>query len=120
MKRKRLTWFFFISVILLLLTGLLLVLRAYFGVYLGENRSPDGKFTIRYYDSPNPFRMKWSMPGDSACSPVWVRLYNKDGDKLNEMYTTNCQLGMDPFWSGNQVFLPDDETGWELPGNPGY
>ena len=115
MKRKRLVLLITVPVIVLLLGGLLTAILAYQGTYLGEQKSPDGRYSLRYYESFNPFKMKWSMPGDTACTPEWVRLYSKEGDKLNELYSTNCLREMDPLWDKNEVILPDGETIWKLP-----
>jgi hypothetical protein len=99
----------------LLLGGSLVALQAYRGTLTGEEHSPDGAFSLRYYQSFNPFKIEWSMPGGSACKPFWIRLYSKDDEKVKELYTTNCQMEMDPLWSENEVFLPDGETVWSLP-----
>jgi hypothetical protein len=72
-------------------------------------------FTLHYYKSFNPFRMVWSMPGDTMCTPEWIRLYNRNGDKINELYTTNCKREMEPHWHEDQVILPDGLTTWKLP-----
>lgn len=62
---------------LLLLAGSSLALYAYAGAYLGEESSPNHQYTLRYYRSLNPFKVVWSVPGDSACQPRWIRLYDK-------------------------------------------
>lgn len=118
MKRKRLIWLVSLPVVILLLGGLLAAVLAYRGTYLGEQQSPDGMFTLRYYKSFKPFAMVWSMPGDTACTPEWVRLYSHDNKKLNELYTTSCHREMEPHWYEDQVILPDGETIWKLPETP--
>jgi hypothetical protein len=87
----------------------------YHGILLGEEHSPDGKYSLRYYRAYNPFVMVWSMPGDSACKPRWIRLYGKDGDKLEEMYTTDCSLENPVYWLDSELILPDGDTIWRLP-----
>jgi hypothetical protein len=103
----------------LALGGLLVAIQAYRGTLTGEQHNPSGTFSLRYYQSFNPFKTEWSMPGGSACKPFWIRLYSKDGEKLNELYTTNCRMEMDPLWSENEVFLPDGVTVWKLPAHIG-
>jgi hypothetical protein len=115
MKRKHLIWLISVPIAFLLVSGLLTVFFAYRGTYLGEQQSPDGMFTLHYYKSFNPFRMVWSMPGDTMCTPEWIRLYNRNGDKINELYTTNCKREMEPHWYEDQVILPDGLTTWKLP-----
>lgn len=115
MKRKHTLIFVAITVFALLLGGLVTAIQAYRGTYLGEEVSPDGMYSLRYYQSFNPFQLSWSMPGDAACTPEWVRLYSKEGEKLNELYTTNCQREMAPLWSDKKVFLPDGDTVWTIP-----
>lgn len=105
-----------LSAILLLITmSLCLGIFMYRGVYLGEERSPNKEFFLRYYSSINPLKMFWSMPGGSSCKPRWLRLYDKSGDKLNELYTTDCALEMPVNWLGSEIILPDGNTLWTLP-----
>jgi hypothetical protein len=118
MIRKRLVWLIVTPVTVILLGGIIAAFLFYRGTYLGEQPHPQGGFSLRYYKSYNPFQMVWSMPGDSACTPEWVRLYNRDGEKLNELYSTNCKRGMEPHWLEGQVILPDGETIWSLPQHP--
>ena len=110
--KKRLT---ITIVAVLIFIALALGSVAYFGTLLGEESSPDKKYTLRYYSSINPFKIYWSMPGDQACRPRWVRLYTQSGVKLNEKYTTSCELEMAAVWIKSEVILPDGETIWTLP-----
>lgn len=119
MKWKRLIKFIFIFLLVLLLGGLVVAVQVYRGTYMGEESSPDGRFSLRYYKTFHVFKMVWSMPGDSACTPEWIRLYSKDGEKLNELYTTSCSREMGPLWNESEVFLPDGVTVWKLPEPPG-
>jgi hypothetical protein len=118
MIRKHLTGRIAIAIAVLFLGSILATALAYRGTYLGEQQRPDEMFSLHYYKSFNPFQMVWSMPGDTACTPEWVRLYNRDGEKLNELYTTNCKREMEPHWLEDQVILPDGETIWRLPEHP--
>jgi hypothetical protein len=115
MKRKHLVWYITVPVVILLLGGVLTAILAYQGTYLGEQQSPDGMYSLHYYKSFNPFVMAWSMPGDAACTPEWVRLYSKKGEKLNELYSSSCMREMNPLWDENEVVLPDGQTIWKLP-----
>jgi hypothetical protein len=115
MKRKPLIRYMAILVVVLLLVGLLVAIQAYRGTYLGEQQSPCGRFSLRYYESFNPFKMKWSMPGDAACTPEWIRLYSKNGEKLNELYTTSCETEVEPHWLNDELNLSDGVTIWKLP-----
>lgn len=90
-------------------------LHLYLGSYLGEDHSPDQKYMLRYYSSDNPFKTSWSMPGGSSCDPRWVRLYDRQGRKLNEIYTNDCALENPVTWLEGKVVLPDGETVWDLP-----
>lgn len=101
--------------LLLIFVGAGLWFYTYRGVYLGAEDSPNSEYSLRYYSSFNPFRMLWSMPGDSACTPRWVRLYDKSENKLKELYTTSCELEMPANWLDKQVVLPDGKTVWGLP-----
>ncbi len=87
---------------------------AYRGNYIGQENHPNGDFSLRYYSTFNPFKMEWSMPGGSSCKPRWVRLYNREGSKLNEVLLTDCDMEMEAQWVENQVILPDTETIWDL------
>jgi hypothetical protein len=97
------------------IVALLLSVKAYRGTLIGEHRSPDGAFSLRYYESFNLFEIVWSMPGDSACEPRWVRLFDKADHKLKEIYTTSCNLENRPRWLETELILPDGETIWKLP-----
>jgi hypothetical protein len=105
--------------LLLVLAGAGLGLYAYLGVYLGAESGPNNEFSLRYYRSFNPFRMYWSTPGGTACEPRWIRLYDKSGNKLHELYTTSCALEMPVNWLDGQVVLPDGNTVWALPDGGG-
>ena len=113
MKKVKNILIFFALLLVLAATGL--GIYAYRGSYLGEEYSPNKEYTLRYDSSINPFKMYWSMPGDSACRPMWVRLYDQSGAKLNELYTTSCELGMRASWYDQQVTLRDGNTMWDLP-----
>lgn len=89
----------------------------YRGIFLGEEYSPNKEYLLRYYSSFDPFSMYWSMPGGTACKRRWVRLYNKEGNKLNEIYTTDCALENQAQWLDTELILPDGNTVWVLPGN---
>jgi len=115
MKKKRLLSFILATALVLLLGSVFTAIQAYRGTYIGEDTSPDGMFTLRYYKSFNPMRIIWSMPGDTACTPEWVRLYDSNDEKLNELYSTSCQREMDPRWINKKVYLPDGVTVWILP-----
>lgn len=118
MIRKRLMWRIALTITVLFLGGILAAGLAYRGTYLGEQQRPDGMFSLHYYKSFNPFQITWSMPGDTACTPEWVRLYNREDEKLNELYTTNCKREIEPHWFEDHVILPDGETIWRLPELP--
>jgi hypothetical protein len=105
------------SLLLIIIAIIITAYLAYKGNYLGEESNPDGEYTLKYYSTFNPFKMQWSMPGGSSCKPRWVRLYNKAGDKLNELYTTDCAMEMDARWIGGEVILSDGNTMWTLPGS---
>jgi hypothetical protein len=115
MKQRHFLRVLLLAAVLVISGGLLLALLAYQGTYLGEQQSPDGMYSLRYYKSFNPFVMVWSMPGDTACTPEWVRLYSKAGEKLNELYSSSCMREMDPLWDKSEVVLPDGATIWKLP-----
>jgi len=115
MKQKHSVWIITVAAVALLSSVLLTAIQVYQGTYTGEQRSPDGMYSLRYYKSFIPFVKVWSMPGDTPCTPEWVRLYSKDGEKLNELYSSNCLREMDPLWDKNEVILPDHETIWQLP-----
>lgn len=104
------------SLLLIVVLTLLTAFLAYRGQYLAQESSPTGEYTLKYYSSFNPFKIQWTMPGDSSCKPRWVRLYNKNGDKLNELYSNDCAIEMQVSWFDDQVVLPDGETIWPLPG----
>lgn len=102
-------------VIILLLIAIGLSTFAYIGSYIGEEKSPDQNYTLKYFKSFNPLKIYWSMPGGKACEPRWIRLYDQTNKKLNQLYTTSCELEMQVTWTNNQVFLPDGKTIWPLP-----
>lgn len=99
-------------ILAIMVTGFL----AYHGQYLGQEKSPNGMYTLKYYSSFNPFKMQWSMPGSSSCKPRWIRLYDKQGNKLKELFTTECEMEMPVRWLDKQAILPDGKTIWQLPG----
>ena len=96
--------------------GIGLGVYVYRGIFLGEEYSPNKAYSLRYYSSFNIFHMEWSMPGDSACKPRWVRLYDKNGTKLNELYSSDCALENQVHWLDTEIILPDGVTVWRLPG----
>jgi hypothetical protein len=99
-----------IVVVLSGFTGLFL----YKGKYVGEEKSPDGAYVLKYYRTWNPFKTYASLPGGPACKPTWVRLYDNSGDKLNEILLSNCKLAMDTRWKSDSVVLGDNDTEWKL------
>ena len=114
MKRK--SRYLIVFAALLLGSGILLAMGTYCGSLLGEEHSLDGAYSLRYYKTLNPFGMVWSMPGDAACEPLWIRLYDRKDTKLAEMLTTNCELENEPRWLERELILPDGKTIWKLPG----
>ena len=99
----------------LIIPGIGLGIYAYRGTYLGGETSPNNNFILRYYSSINPFKMHWSMPGGSSCKPAWLRLYDKSGKKLKELYTTDCSFEGKTHWLDNELLLPDGKTILKLP-----
>ncbi len=81
---------------------------------LGEEFSQNKKYSIRYYESFAPFKVNWTMPGDESCKPIWVRLYNDSGNKINEVFSNNCELENEITWLEKEVILPDGNTIWAL------
>lgn len=115
MKRNITILIFTLFAILSLSGGAWLAFRYYHGSYLGEEQSPDGKFSLRYYKSVDPFRIRWSMPGDGACDPLWVRLFDQKGRQLNELRSSSCMRENQVLWTDGEVFLSDGITVWKLP-----
>lgn len=106
-------------ILILVITLVSLGIYTYRGSYLGEESSPNKAYSLRYYSTINPLKMFWSMPGGSSCKPRWIRLYDKSGAKLNELYTTDCALEMPINWLDKELILPDGNTIWNLPGSGG-
>ncbi|THB68239.1 MAG: hypothetical protein D6B27_02900 [Gammaproteobacteria bacterium] len=88
---------------------------AYYGEFLGEEFSPNKEFSLRYYRKPKLFEMNFTMPGDSTCRPVWIRLYDSNDVKHAEKLTDNCNLEGRTYWFENEVLLRDFRTTWVLP-----
>ena len=100
--------------VLLIIVLIVLIIFSYRGKFIGELTSSNGKYTLRYYSSFNPLKMEFSFPGGSSCKPMWIRLYNDDGKKLNQMYTSSCAQENKVTWLEDKVLLPDGETIWPL------
>lgn len=105
-----------VSVIGIILAGV--GLDIYLGNYLREERSPDQEHVLRYDSATDSFNLTWSLPGKSDCTPRWIRLYDRHGKKLNEMYTTDCALENPVIWLEGEVVLPDGKTVWPRARHP--
>lgn len=88
---------------------------SYYGEFLYEEVSPNKEFSLRIYKKPGLFEMNFTMPGDSTCRPIWIRLYDSKGKKHNEMLSDDCSLEGKIFWLEHEVLMPDGSTIWKLP-----
>lgn len=114
LKNKILTKVLFALALFVVAGALALRTYLYYGTYTGKETSPDGRFTLKYYVVNNPFAFNWTMPGDSVCRPLWLRLYDQSGGKMHELRTDNCNVENRTYWDENQVILPDGQTIWPL------
>lgn len=87
----------------------------YFGFYYYEDTRPDGRYKIVVSHVPSLLDVQAVPPGDSADRYVWVRLYNKDGAKLNETLTLLNSVS-DKAWGDGVVFVTGDLV-WTVPQN---
>lgn len=92
-----------------------LVIFYYSGTYTVSYVSPNGRYEIRYYRV-----MKISIDVMNECRPYyWVRLYDKQGNKMNEVLQDVCALDSTVLWHNKSVYLADSETIWKLPESAG-
>ena len=98
----------------IILVIIITAIMAYRGSYIVQENYPNGEFSLKYYSTFDPFKIQWSMPGGSSCMPRWIRLYNREGSKLNEVLLTDCDMEMKAHWIENPMILPDTKTIWNL------
>ncbi len=85
----------------------------YFGFHYYEDTRPDGRYRIVVSHVPSLLDIQAVPPGDSADKYVWVRLYAKDGTKLNETLTLLNSVS-EKVWGDDAVFVTGDLV-WEIP-----
>lgn len=102
---------FFLLLVLLLLSYRIF----YLGFKTGESISPTGDFRLVFFYVPSLLDLRIHPPGDALDRYIWVRLYSREGDKLEEKLLTLSQLNDKP-WAGDAV-VPDSDIVWKLPIN---
>jgi hypothetical protein len=85
----------------------------YFGFYLSESKHPIKPYKIAIYKIPSFLDWQTGTPGDSGNSRIRVRLYDADGNNLQEVRTTLNDLSA-KMWTDDAAIITSDIV-WLLP-----